>query len=55
MLEEKQLCSLLGLLATGVDEGDGLRPLTLSVGDPTHEIQAVGVNAETHCGCAATP
>ena len=31
MLEEKRLCSLLGSLPTGVDDGDGLRQLKLSV------------------------
>ena len=41
MLKEKQLDLMLGALATGVDEGDGLRPLKLSVGSPIHETEVV--------------
>ena len=40
MVEGKRLCSLLGSLLTGVDEGDMLRQLNLSVGDPTNETAA---------------
>ncbi len=40
MLKEKQLDLMLGSLPTGVDEGDGLRPLKLSVGSPIHETAA---------------
>nr|ADI23211.1 hypothetical protein [uncultured Gemmatimonadales bacterium HF0770_11C06] len=36
---------MLGSLPTGVDDGDGLRQLNRSVGDPTHETVAIQANA----------
>ena len=48
MLEEKQLCSLLGRCRQESMMGTGVIPLHLPVSDPTHETQAIRANVVTH-------